>query len=122
MTKKLSTEDLYTTAHIVGMTKAGEHKPEPMVVRDKNSLGETVQDTINDGVWGFADVWIRPARGRFVKFLKDRKIGYKAYEGGYKMPIHDFNQSLELKRAYAEGFAKVLKEHGIDAYGTSRMD
>lgn len=78
---------------------------------------------------GFAYVNIRPARGKFVKFLKDNNIGYKAYEGGYTISSHDmcsqpsaWCQSMDVKYAGAVAFAAVLREHGINANESCRMD
>jgi hypothetical protein len=78
---------------------------------------------VGDGVCGFAWVKITPARGKFVKWLKDNRIGRSnSYEGGYDISISDYNQSLQKKEAYANAFAKVLVDKGIKAYANSRMD
>ena len=57
--------------------------PTPMIVGQPTTpLGDDIdysKDTwlVNDGVCGFAWINIKPARGGFVKFLKDNKIGRK---------------------------------------------
>ena len=78
---------------------------------------------VSDGVCGFAWVNIKPARGKFVKFLKDNNIGRKdSYYGGYTIWVSGFGQSLARKESYARAFADVLTTNGIKAYAMSRMD
>ena len=78
---------------------------------------------VSDGVCGFAWINIKPARGKFVKFLKDNNIGRKdSYYGGYTVWVSGFGQSLERKSAYAHAFAKHLDDNGLRAYAMSRMD
>ena len=38
---------------------------------------------VNDGVCGFAGVVIKPARGKFVSYLKSIGKGHKHYYGGW---------------------------------------
>jgi hypothetical protein len=38
------------------------------------------------------------------------------------MWVFDYNQSMELKEAYAHAYAKVLRDAGFNAYANSRMD
>ena len=78
---------------------------------------------MSDGVCGFAWVNIKPARGKFVKFLKDNNIGRKdSYYGGWTVWVSDFGQSVTRKENYARAFAKVLGDYGITAYSMSRLD
>ena len=78
---------------------------------------------MSDGVCGFAWVNIKPARGKFVKYLKDNNIGRKdSYYGGYTVWVRGFGQSLARKESYARAFADVLTTNGIKAYAMSRMD
>ena len=74
------------------------------------------------GVCGFAGVVIKPARGKFVSYLKKLGMGYKHYYGGWYVSVREFGQSLTRKEAYAEAFAKVLGEAGMRCYVDSRMD
>ena len=71
---------------------------------------------------GFAGVVIKPARGKFVSYLKSLDMGYKHYYGGWYVSVREFGQSLTRKEAYAEAFAKVLSEVGMRCYVDSRMD
>ena len=73
-------------------------------------------------VCGFAGVVIKPARGKFVSFLKSKDLGWKHYYGGFYMTCREFGQSLARKEAYCEAFAKVLGEAGMRCYVDSRMD
>lgn len=82
----------------------------------------------NPGQWypcGFAWVKIRPARGKFVNFLKAHSIGKTdTYEGGYTIwnPSGNNTQSMDAKYAGARAFADVLKDAGIKCTPYSRID
>jgi len=109
--------------------------PQPMIVGTaKTFFGDEIDFTkktyfVSGGVCGFAWVIIKPANGRFVKWLKANNIGRKNYGSGwnvYARPEFTKNtpldQSLEIKEAWAAAFADVLRENGINAYAESRMD
>jgi len=52
-------------------------------------------------------------------------VGFKpAYGGGLSLwnPGGSFTQSMDIKETGAEAYAKVLREHGLDAYMGSRAD
>lgn len=83
----------------------------------------------NPGVWypcGFAWVVIRPARGKFVKMLKDHDepIGHPAYGGGYMIwnPAQSATQWKDALLAGANAFAQVLTEAGLSCTSESRDD
>ena len=120
---------VYADAHAKGIAAGNGCNPTPMVVGTPTTpLGNDIdysKDThyVSDGVCGFAWVNIKPARGGFVKFLKDNKIGRKdSYYGGYTVWVSHFGQSLARKESYARAFANHLNENGIKAYSMSRMD
>jgi hypothetical protein len=79
---------------------------------------------------GFGHVSIRPARGKFVNFLKKVGVGDLCYNGGYRVSYYDImdhhplshTQSLDLKEACVDAFAKVLQKYGLDAWGVGRAD
>ena len=120
---------VYAEAHALGIAAGNACSPTPMVVGTPTTpLGDDIdysKDTyyVSDGVCGFAWVNIKPARGGFVKFLKDNKIGRKdSYYGGWTIWVSGFGQSVDRKSAYARAFAKVLGDNGITAYNMSRLD
>ena len=79
---------------------------------------------------GFGTVVIRPARGPFVKFLKDNQLGSKHWQSGYSISSYDVmrghdlcgTQSMSIKEEACEAFAKVLNAYGINAHADSRAD
>ena len=120
---------VYADAHAKGIAAGNGCTPTPMVVGTPTTpLGNDIdysKDThyVSDGVCGFAWVNIKPARGKFVKYLKDNNIGRKdSYYGGYTIWVRGFGQSLARKESYARAFADVLTTNGIKAYAMSRMD
>jgi|TARA_B100001057_G_scaffold130403_1_gene129432 hypothetical protein len=79
---------------------------------------------------GFANVNVYPARGSFVKFLKDEQIGSNGYRGGWNISYYSMmngqeyshTQSMDIKEVGCEAFALVLKKYGMTAYMESRAD
>ena len=122
---------LFQSAHNKGMQAGRGHRADPMFVRNSQT-GEQWQ--IDDGVCGFASVIVKPARGKFVSFMKKYfgddapretyqiAMCHKSYLGGLAIPCMKFGQSMEKKRAYCKAFANVLQDAGINAEVTSRMD
>ena len=122
-------QEIYSEAHSAGLAAGHGCTPTPMVVGQPTTpLGNDIdyeKETyyVADGVCGFAWINIKPARGKFVKFLKDNKIGRKdSYYGGYTIWVNQFGQSMTRKENYARAFTKVLNENGLKAYSMSRMD
>lgn len=82
----------------------------------------------NPTVWfpcGFAWVNIKPARGPFVNFLKEMKVGRTDdYYGGYTIwnPSDNSTQWMDAKEVGARAFAAVLKRYGINCTVDTRMD
>jgi len=76
------------------------------------------------GYCGFAWVVVREkASTKLGRALKT--VGFrKEYGGGLSIwnPGGSFTQSMDIKEAGAEAYAQVLREHGIDAYMSSRAD
>ena len=121
-------EKLLETAHLMGMDAGRRVGVTPMVVGSPSTpLGNDIDYSkktyfVEGGVCGFAGVVIKPARGKFVSYLKKLGMGYKHYYGGWYVSVREFGQSLTRKEAYAEAFAKVLGEAGMRCYVDSRMD
>ena len=120
--------ELFDRAHHAGLRAGHESTPTPMVVGSPSTpFGSDIDWNkstyhVSDGVCGFAGVVIKPARGKFVSFLKSNDLGWKHYYGGFYMTCREFGQSLARKEAYCEAFVKVLGEAGMRCYVDSRMD
>ncbi len=125
---KVKCEKLLERAHLMGMDAGRRVGVTPMVVGSPSTpLGSDIDYSkktyfVEDGVCGFAGVVIKPARGKFVSYLKSLDMGHKHYYGGYYVPVRVFGQSLTRKEAYADAFAKVLTEDGMRCYVDSHMD
>ena len=122
-------QEIYAEAHSAGMAAGHGCTPTPMVVGTPTTpLGDDIDYTketyyVADGMCGFAWINIKPARGKFVKYLKDNNIGRKdSYYGGWTIWVSEFGQSVTRKENYARAFAKVLGDNGITAYNMSRLD
>ena len=114
--------EIYSEAHSAGMAAGHGCTPTPMVVGTPTTpLGDDIDYSkktyyVADGLCGFAWINIKPARGKFVTWLK------KADNGGYTIWVSEFGQSVTRKENYARAFAKVLGDNGITAYNMSRLD
>ena len=122
-------QEIYSEAHSAGLAAGHGCTPTPMVVGQPTTpLGNDIDYEkatyyVADGMCGFAWVNIKPARGKFVKFLKDNDIGRTdSYYGGYTVWVSEFGQSMHRKENYARAFAKVLSANRITAYNMSRLD
>jgi len=76
------------------------------------------------GYCGFAWVVVRE-KGNTKVGRALKSVGFKpAYGGGLSLwnPGGSFTQSMDIKETGAEAYAKVLREHGLDAYMGSRAD
>ena len=120
---------VYADAHAQGVKAGNACNPIPMIVGTPTTpLGNDIdydKETyyVADGMCGFAWINIKPARGKFVKYLKENDIGRKdSYYGGYTIWVSEFGQSVTRKENYARAFAKVLGDNGITAYNMSRLD
>jgi hypothetical protein len=110
-------ETIWRAADAAGRNAAESITPRAMIVE---GMGRTYY--VADGVCGFA--WVNwkanTPWGRWTKATgRTRK---DSYLGGQTLWVSDYGQSMARKEAYAEAFAKVLADHGIDAYAGSRMD
>ena len=125
---KVHCEKLLERAHLKGMDAGRRVGVTPMIVgTPTETFGNDIDYSketyfVEGGVCGFAGVVIKPARGKFVSYLKSIGKGNKHYYGGYYVSVREFGQSLTRKEAYAEAFARVLGEVGISCYVDSRMD
>ena len=125
---KVACEKLLERAHLMGMDAGRDASVTPMIVGSPSTpFGSDIDYSkktyfVEGGACGFAGVVIKPARGKFVSYLKSIGIGNKHYYGGYYVSVREFGQSLARKEAYAEAYARVLSEEGMSCYVDSRMD
>lgn len=74
---------------------------------------------------GFAWVNVKPARGQFVKVMKQLGLGRRdEYYGGFTVwnPSDNHTQNMDAKKAGADEFARILRSHGLDAQAYERLD
>jgi hypothetical protein len=95
------------------------------------AVDEYMEGKEEPGYCGFANISIRPARGAFVKFLKDNKIGGNGWNGGYRVSYYDImpqehryrnTQSMDIKELGCDAFCAALEKYGIRASMESRAD
>lgn len=106
---------LYGYASGAGERAAKNCVPTPMYIQGYN-------EPILDGAAGFAWVVIHDARKQFPRWLKKHQIGYLRYNGGWAVHSKGCGQSYDRAKAYANAFAKVLRQNGIDCTVESRLD
>lgn len=106
---------LYAYASGAGEQASKNCIPTPMYISG-------YEDPILEGLVGFAYVVIHDARRRFPKWLKKQGIGHLGYRGGWIVHAKSHSQSFEKAKAYANAFAKVLRQNGIDCDVYSRLD
>jgi hypothetical protein len=122
-------KSIYNKAHHAGIQASKKCKPTPMIVGTPTTpFGNDIDTSktmyyVEGGVCGFAWIEIRPARGKFVQWLKKNDIGGIGYYGGWQISVFIGTQSLERNEAYARAFAQVLRDNGIEsARMNSRID
>lgn len=78
---------------------------------------------------GFAWITIKPARGPLVAYLKNIGVGHSgSYSGGpgygiWYGELHSIpTQSVSVHQAAANAATEVLKQHGLNAFWSSRLD
>ena len=115
-------QELYDKAYSAGKTALTECVPTPMTVVSEFGGEKKVYHEAG-GMCGFAWINVKPGTSPFSKWLKKTGKGSKSYDGGLDIWVHDGGQSIEKKTKFAEAFAKVLRENGIErAYANSRLD
>ena len=110
-------------------------KPADMFLNARKVAVKAVDDYMKDKeepmYCGFASVSIHPAKGKFVKFMKDAGVGDNGYRGGYRISYYDImpqdhkyrtTQSLDIKEVATEAFRDELRKYGMTAYADSRAD
>ena len=122
---------VFAEAHKAGMEAGNTVAVTPMVVNTHESppvLGPTpiiARSIVSDGVCGFAWVTVRPGNCSFAKWLVEQKLARPSgYSGGtgVKIWVHEFNQSLTRKEAFATAFSAVLNKYNINSVWGSNID
>jgi hypothetical protein len=110
--------DIVDKAYKAGIDAGKNARPIPMYVIDQ---GIPI-DRIDDGACGFAWVTVRPANSSFALWAKKQGLMRPMYGGGVAYWVREFGQSVDRKSAFAGAYAKVLREHGINAIAGDRLD
>ncbi len=110
-------------------------KPADMFLNARKVAVKAVDDYMKDKeepmYCGFASVSIHPAKGKFVKFMKDAGVGDNGYRGGYRISYYDImpqdhkyrtTQSLDIKEVATEAFRDELRKYGMTVFADSRAD
>ena len=120
--------NVWYEANEEGIRKANEAKPTPMVIEEHSNPLDDSSPVIKQwveplGVCGFASIIVHPGNSSFAVWAKNNCNATRNYYGGMTIKrVYEYGQSLELKTAYAEGFAATLRKYGIKAYVDSRID
>jgi len=111
-------EALTAAAHAAGIKAGRECRPIPMVIC--TAAGVPIE-CVDDGACGFA--WIAFAGNTaFGRWAKKQGLAGSHYPSGSCIWVSEFGQSVERKSAFADAYAQVLRNAGIDAYSGSRLD
>lgn len=118
---------LWEKASAAGMVAGSAMVPRPMVVMEDGGFGRENEIRqawiVNEGACGFAWVVVRPGNAPFANWAKKNRGARAEYGGGCCVKwVSEFNQSAERKERYAQAFARVLAEAGINASARSRLD
>ncbi len=126
-TKPADFSHLHAQAHAAGHAAATGIRPRPMIVGSPTTpFGNDIDYSkttyyCDEGTCGFA--WISfPANKPFGRWAQKNIKVSKHYPSGICIWVSDYGQSLERKSAYAQAYAKVLREAGIEAHAGDRMD
>lgn len=127
---------LHKEAVANGLASMNQCKPTPMIVGTPTTpFGNEIDYDqqhwfVPGGVCGFAWITVDPGTHGFARWAKAQGLGHKGYYGGTQIHVHEhltglsgpLVQSMELKEAFARGYAETLREAGIKAYAQSRID
>ena len=109
---------IHKMADAAGKAAALALTPNPMIVRSADGAKSWL---VPDGVCGFS--WIEfPGNTAWGRWTKKTGLSRAGYPKGLCMWVHDYNQSMQKKEAYARAYAAKLREKGIEAWAQSRMD
>lgn len=106
---------LYGYASSAGERAAEKYLTTPMYI-------DGYEEPVLEGIAGFAWILIHDARKRFPRWLKKKGIGCLGDNGGWVVHSPVKSQSYEKSKVYADAFAKILRQNGIDCKVESRLD
>ena len=119
--------DLHARAHTAGHAAATKTTPRAIVVGEAKGLFSNEIDFSkptfyeSEGCCGFA--WVSfPGNKPFGRWAKKEGLARSHYPSGLCIWISDYGQSVERKSAYAEAYAKVLRDAGVVASSGDRLD
>jgi hypothetical protein len=119
--------EVMVQAKLAAKTAGDGARPTPIIVSQTDLDGNVVQQWHEAaGMCGFAWVSVY-ADGRSKQAKELKQHGFTtSYQGGLELwgnQVYTYNgQSVEVKEAACQAFAKVLTGHGITAYANSRLD
>jgi hypothetical protein len=122
--------EIYDACDVAGSANVECFTPTAMVVQQHENMMDdnspvAKEWVVPDGPCGFAWINIKPATNAFCRWLKEEGIGRQdSYYGGCTIWVSNYNQSMQKKEQYANGFVKKLRElmPNLKAYSMSRMD
>jgi hypothetical protein len=114
-----SFDAVHALAHEAGMTAGINACPLPMLVTEDSARARSW--LVDEGACGFAWVVFK-GNTAWGRWAKKQGIARSHYPSGLCVWVSEFGQSVARKEAYAYAYALVLKENGIDAYSSSRLD
>lgn len=123
----MEAKQIHEKALFAAIAAADTCIPTPMVVGSPSTpWGNDIDRTkptyyVADGPCGYAWVKIK-GRGKFAKWAKDSGVARPSALGGYTIYPSLMTQSMERKEAWANAYAQVLRDHGIEAYVDTRLD
>lgn len=105
-------------------------RPTPMIVgAPKTPLGDEIDYSkpvyyVDDGACGFAWVVVKPGNCKFAKWLTEKGLARRHYQGGVSIWVSEYGQSVERKEAHARALASALRDKtGVDKiWSESRLD
>jgi hypothetical protein len=119
-------QQIVDEAHAAGMAALNACVPTPMIVGQAaglfgNKIVPGTEEYVEGGVCGFA--WIKfKGNTAFGRWAKKTGLARDDYPSGLYISAREGGQSMQRKEAYADAYAKHLKDNGIDAWMSSRMD
>jgi hypothetical protein len=119
-----SFNSIFASAYVAGRAAADAAVVDTMRVIESDILGRPLpgaQPSAPFEPCGFAWVII-PGTSAFARWAKKQGYFRKAYGPGMQYWVSYGEQSMGRKEAFAEAFAKVLRDNGIEARTGSRMD